>query len=237
MRNNARAVLLAPYPVCSISCQVEGWGRGLDRAGGTLSWSWQGGGVGLMVPCLGPGWGGRVGWDWWYPVLVLAGWVGWDWWYPVLVLAGGWGGTDGTLSWSWLEGWDGTDGNLSWSWLEGWGGTDGTLSWSWLGGGMGLMVPCPGPGWGVGWDWWYPVLVLAGGWGTLSWSYPWRGRQGSVGVFCPSPGWGTTPPPRERANEVKTLPSLVLCTRAVIRVDKWILETTRPYKLVTIFQM
>ena len=95
---------------------------------------------------------------------------------------------------------------------QGWGST---LSWSWgLCGGP--EVFCPGPEWGragvgqrdtLSWSWLGGGAGMGLGRGTLSLSWP------------GGPGWGVLPlAPSEVTKEVKTLPSLILRTRAVIAI-------------------
>ena len=95
------------------------------------------------------------------------------------------------------------------------------------------LSPWPGqiPGWGVGYP--HPSQVRSqGGWGTPSpCPLPRPGMipgRGGGGTPQPSqiPGWGVpTPPPPppadvDRQTPVKTVPSLVLRTRAVINIKK-----------------
>ena len=143
-----------------------------------------------------------------YPVLVLAGGMGRAGWgggggVPCPVLAGGDGGGDrvgvpcpgpsqGDRAGILCPGW----GDRVRQVLD--GGRGHTLSWSGyhalvLARGTGQGVPCPG-------------------WGGTGWGRDW---VGAGGIPCPGPGQGTPSSSPLWTDKVKTLPSLVLRTRAV----------------------
>ena len=105
--------------------------------------------------------------------------------------------------WGWVD-------TLFWSWPGEGCGWVGTLFWSWLGKRLGRLYPSPGEGEGVG----YPCA--SPNWGTNSTpSHPLPPER-DLGPETRDQGpvsW--YPLPLVRTNKVKTLPSLVPCTRAV----------------------